>query len=99
MSNLQAGLHILADESINLATAATRLNNLITRNTEPERFVTFFFGILDDNDGSFEYINAGHNPPLMILRDDRIEELKTGGILLGVLENIEYSCGKVRFNP
>ena len=96
MSNLQAGLHILAEESINLGTAASRLNNLITKNTEPERFVTFFFGILDDEDGSLEYINAGHNPPLLLRKDGAVEELREGGIILGVLENIEYSIGRIR---
>ena len=97
MSNLQAGLHILVEEQIRIDTAVVRLNNLIARNTEPEQFATFFIGILDDGTRNMEYINAGHNPPVLIRKNGRREELLTGGMSLGILENTKYETGRVKF--
>ncbi|MEO6462616.1 MAG: PP2C family protein-serine/threonine phosphatase, partial [Candidatus Eisenbacteria bacterium] len=45
------------------------------------------------------YSNAGHNPPLVVRADGRIEELETGGMLLGVFPMAEYDEGTVDLEP
>jgi CHASE2 domain-containing sensor protein len=59
------------------------------------KFVTFFYGALDPAARRLFYSNAGHNPPLVVRADGRIEELETGGLILGVFPLAEYDEGSV----
>ena len=62
------------------------------------RFVTFFIGILGP-DGACTYVNAGHNPPLVLGRDGSMKELLSGGMVLGLFASAEYETGTVRLQP
>ncbi|NOX89972.1 MAG: SpoIIE family protein phosphatase [Calditrichaeota bacterium] len=98
MSNLQAGLHTLCDEHYTLAQITSKLNQLIFRNTSVEHFITFFILKLNCPTGKFEYVNAGHNPPYILHPDQSITELLTGGLILGVMQNVSYEMGYGQFN-
>lgn len=96
MSNVQAAFKALAPISHNLEDLLNRLNMMIFENTAPDKFVTIFAGVLDAEENSFEYINAGHNPPLFINSKNEINELKEGGLFAGMIdENIEYQKNKI----
>jgi sigma-B regulation protein RsbU (phosphoserine phosphatase) len=71
--------------------------NLVQRGTG-NRFVTFFFGILDP-DGNCTYVNAGHNPPFLVSRDGSMKELLSGGMVLGLFTEAQYEAGTVRMQP
>lgn len=75
------------------------LNNHLCENSTPEKFITFHFGILDSGSHTYEFVNAGHNPPVVVSDEEKIKELKTGGLPIGWLPNIEYSCESIRLNP
>ncbi|MDZ7376581.1 MAG: SpoIIE family protein phosphatase [candidate division KSB1 bacterium] len=90
MANLQAVLHALIDAEASLTEVAYKINNLIFKNTHYDKFITFFFGILDINENSFTYVNAGHNPPIWLRHDGRIARLEKGGIILGMMPNLSY---------
>ncbi len=49
----------------------TQLSNTISENNEQGMFVTLFVGTIDLDTGHMAYCNAGHNPPLLISRDER----------------------------
>lgn len=85
MANLQAFLKIICKHGMQLVDATALINDLITENTMDGKFITFFWGIYNDKDKTFQYVNAGHNPPLLI-RDGKITYLKKGGIILGVMK-------------
>ncbi len=70
--------------------------NLVRRGTG-NRFVTFFFGILDP-EGNCVYTNAGHNPPFLVRKDGALEELKDGGMVLGLFGSAQYESRRTRFN-
>ena len=54
-------------------------------------------GILDTNTNDFEYINAGHNPPIFHSKDGDIQLLRKGGLLLGFLEEpFKYEIGNIK---
>ncbi|KPK96139.1 hypothetical protein AMJ80_01700 [bacterium SM23_31] len=72
------------------------LNNYLYANSTPEKFITFHFGILDTGNHAYEFVNAGHNPPVIISNEEKIKELKTGGPPIGWLPNIEYNCENIR---
>ena len=53
--------------------------------TRPGDFATLFIGLLDPGANSLQYINAGHNPPLVLRSDGRTEYLKASGMPIGVM--------------
>lgn len=68
-----------------------RINSFLYRDTEPHRFVTMFYGILDVEKKSFTYTNAGHNPPLLCHNQDKKTELLSiGGTLVGIMEDSAF---------
>lgn len=99
MANLQAGLRTIISENPHLDQVVGKLNNLIYQNTDPDKYVTFFVGILDSNSHEFTYVNAGHNPPLFIDSQNNFHLLEEGGIILGMMPDFVYQVGKVKFQP
>ena len=65
MANLQAALRVLVKLDLPLLDIILNLNYIVFSNTSQDKFVTFFGGILNIKENTFEYINAGHNPPLL----------------------------------
>jgi sigma-B regulation protein RsbU (phosphoserine phosphatase) len=98
MSNLQASLKTALRIENDLAGIAEQINDLIYENTTPDQFITFFAGIFDSADSTFTYVNAGHNPPMLVRRDGSVEELGEGGLLLGALPHAKYDRGRVNLN-
>jgi phosphoserine phosphatase RsbU/P len=84
-ANLQAFLKIICKHGMSLSEATELINDLVTDNTMDGKFITFFWGVLDEEDLTFNYVNAGHNPPLLI-RKNKIIKLDKGGIILGVMK-------------
>jgi sigma-B regulation protein RsbU (phosphoserine phosphatase) len=90
MANLQATLHALIEADSSLVDIATKINNITYRNTSYDKFITFFFGILDINEQRFTFVNAGHNPPILMHHDGSVKLLETGGLILGMMPNMPY---------
>lgn len=96
MANLQAFLKSICKQGLELDKATSVINDLISENTSDGRFITFFWGILNDNDKTFGYVNAGHNPPIL-LRKNEITYLSKGGMLLGVMPTMfPYETEKIQ---
>jgi sigma-B regulation protein RsbU (phosphoserine phosphatase) len=87
MANMQAFLQVISKQKIDIGTATGLINDLISQNTSDGRFITFFWGLLDDNLKKLTYVNAGHNPPILV-RDNKIIRLSEGGIILGVMKTM-----------
>lgn len=101
MANLQSMLHVLLPVDITLAEATERMNNLIFKNTPSDKFITFFWAKYLSTHKILRYVNAGHNPPLLLRNhSDKFEELSTGGLLLGAMETMmPYEQADVQLNP
>ena len=74
------------------------VNRSLVRRGTGNRFVTFFFGILDP-EGNCTYVNAGHNPPFLLSRDGSMKELTVGGMVLGLFPGAQYESATVRLQP
>jgi sigma-B regulation protein RsbU (phosphoserine phosphatase) len=99
MANVQAALNVLATIGTPLPSIADRINSLLCDNTEPDVFVTMFIAILDRSAHSLDYVNLGHNPPLVIGGKD-VTPLNVGGILAGVIPSPKpYQMGTVSMAP
>jgi len=96
MANLQASLRALIRTQDNLERNLRELNELIRISTGGEKFITVFLARIDMNGKEIQYINAGHNPP-MIIKAGTIEELTEGSIPLGIMELQAISIGKISF--
>lgn len=91
MANLQAFLKTICKQGMQIDEATGLINDLISENTTEGKFITFFWALVDDETKQILYVNAGHNPPLLI-RKGKITKLDKGGIILGVMKTmISYS--------
>jgi len=93
MSNLQAALHSLTPIDLSLEDATANINRVICRNTGFDKFITYFHGIFAEKERTFRYVNAGHNPPMLLRTDGSMELLEKGGLLLGVMKDMPYESG------
>jgi sigma-B regulation protein RsbU (phosphoserine phosphatase) len=75
----------------------TRVNRLFWDVTPKGLFASLFFGVFDFEAGVFEYVNAGHDHPLLLRRDGGSFDLGTGGTVLGLVEGSSYERGRARF--
>lgn len=66
-----------------------RLNRVVHQTILVSRFITLFYAELEDT-GNVTYVNAGHNPPLLIARDGEVFQLQTSGPVLGPLPDAVY---------
>jgi serine phosphatase RsbU (regulator of sigma subunit) len=82
-----------------VAQLATRLNGFLHRSVEPGRFVTAFVAFVDAASGAVQYVNAGHNPPLVLRADGTHEWLSEGGTILGILPESPFAAGATVLGP
>ena len=61
-------------------------------------FATAFFGIVDGETGSIDYVNAGHEPPA-ISGPGRFEQLAPTGPALGLLPGLVFEVRQARLDP
>ncbi len=99
MAHLQACLHVLFPMDMTLVEATGRINRVICENTDFDKFITYFHGIIEGDERRFRYVNAGHNAPFFVRSDGQVETLETGGLLFGVLPDASYELGEVYFEP
>jgi len=89
MANLQAMLHVLLPVDISLGEATGQINEIIYENTPSDKFITFFWGIFNPRNYEFQFVNAGHNPPVLLREEkDEFEELSEGGLILGAMSTM-----------
>lgn len=80
-----------------LLNAVTGTNNYITENhLEAGYFATMFMAILDPSNGDLLYINGGHNSPMIVRADGRIDRLKSTGPAVGMLPGVEFRLGQAQ---
>ena len=90
MSNLQAAVRAFARDAAAPASICASVNRLLCRHMVSGRFITFCFTWIDRTRQSLVYSNAGHNPPLLVHGDGRVEKLGEGGVVMGVFPDAAY---------
>jgi phosphoserine phosphatase RsbU/P len=87
MANFQANLRALFKHNSSLPEVILELNELVFKNALGEKFITLFVAKYNTITKVLTYINAGHNPPLLISKNNPMM-LTTGCIGLGMLDEI-----------
>lgn len=75
----------------------SRVNRLVHESNAGDRFITTFYGLIDPEQRRLLYINAGHNPPLLLHADGTKKLLRDGGLPLGIFSDSRYSESVVDF--
>jgi phosphoserine phosphatase RsbU/P len=99
MCNLQAAVRGLSSPSLAPNLLCNSLNSLVCRNTDTDRFITFFYVQLDGAARLLRYANAGHNAPFVVRPNGSHERLREGGGVLGVFPGQSYSMGTAQLAP
>jgi sigma-B regulation protein RsbU (phosphoserine phosphatase) len=89
MSNFQANLRALFTDEITLDQLVTTLNKRVMASAKGEKFITLFIGKYIVDRKELQYINAGHNPPLLYEEGKKeLKMLMKGCVGMGMLDNI-----------
>jgi phosphoserine phosphatase RsbU/P len=99
MANLQASFRAFATIDASPQAVCTKLNKFLSANLASGKFVSFFYGILDADQRTLIYENAGHCPGLLIRGNGTAELLRGGGAVLGVLPDWIYRDSTVQLEP
>ena len=90
MSNFQASLRTLLRQTSNITTIVEELNYLINENAKGENFITFFGAIYDHTLKTMVYVNAGHNPPILMDKSKGMMLLDQGTTILGSFKTLPF---------
>ncbi|MCO6498934.1 MAG: PP2C family protein-serine/threonine phosphatase [Vicingus serpentipes] len=87
MANFQASLRALIKRTASLTELVTELNEIIINNAKREKFITVFVGKYNSRTRNLQFINAGHNPPLLLV-GHQFKQLFKGSTILGMFDNL-----------
>ncbi len=99
MSSLHAAIHAQTGSHDTLVKTISAVNKYLADNIPPNRFVTLFYAELDPESGALSFLNAGHNPPLIVHAAGTVEQLASGGLPLGIKADADYREGRTTLQP
>jgi serine phosphatase RsbU (regulator of sigma subunit)/pSer/pThr/pTyr-binding forkhead associated (FHA) protein len=99
MSSLHAAVHAQADANDSIVKTISAVNRYLVESIPPNRFVTLFYAELDPKTGTLAFLNAGHNPPLIVHTGGTMEQLASGGLPLGILADADFREGRTKLYP
>jgi sigma-B regulation protein RsbU (phosphoserine phosphatase) len=95
MSNLQATVRAFATNTTAPSDLCEQVNRILCGHISEGRFISFFYGMVDSEESTLTYTNAGHYPPIVIRATGEIERLDVGGPVLGVFPDGRYEQGDI----
>ena len=99
MSSLHAAVHAQSGSHDSLVATISAVNRYLADNIPANRFVTLFYAELDPGSGALSFLNAGHNPPLIVHAAGTVEQLASGGLPLGIKPDADYCEGRTQLLP
>ncbi len=90
VSTLHSALRLLQDREPLAAEMVARLNRHVVESSGPNKFITLLLGEIDLETGRLAYVNAGHNPALLLRAEGGLEQLEPGGLPLGLFAAAAY---------
>jgi serine phosphatase RsbU (regulator of sigma subunit) len=102
-SNIQASFRtavraVRNEPEINLARVIETVNEVVSAGLANIKFVTFLAAVLDTKSGLLTYVNAGHNYPVLVHGDGRVEQLRNGhNTILGIPDSEAFEQAVCRF--
>jgi phosphoserine phosphatase RsbU/P len=91
---LQGVFFTTAAMDIPLSGVFSRVNRYLVERSGDDRYATVFYGVLDQ-DGRFDYVNAGHVPPLILRLSGKVDGLGSANFPVGMFQEAEYESASV----
>lgn len=98
MASVRSTLRVWAERLEPLDEIIGHVNRQLCRDTLPQEFATLFYGVFSPDGRQLTYCNAGHDPP-MLCREDRVERLEIGGMLMGTQTDAVYESETIDLRP
>ena len=95
MSSIQARVRSFAHGALSPKELCEQLNDFMCQTIAENKFITFFYALLDARKKTLRYVNAGHNSPILVHRNGTHARLTEGGGVLGVRPEWGYEEGEV----
>jgi sigma-B regulation protein RsbU (phosphoserine phosphatase) len=92
------GMRMGQAEDEKITATVGRLNRVIHHSGLTSRFISLFYGELEET-GNLTYVNGGHCPPLLFAADGEVFELKVCGPVLGPLPDAVYRRAYITMRP
>jgi serine phosphatase RsbU (regulator of sigma subunit) len=99
MAMFRAALRLEARRADLVTDVVEQVNMLLLDSIDPSRYVTAVYGILDPASGTFDYVNCGHNPPMLLRADGSRALLDRGRPALGMPIRGSREAGAVQLAP
>jgi len=100
IANVQSSLRTAALFTGNdLAALLKVVNHQAYTSSLADRYATLFYGVFDRATRTLRYVNAGHNPPVVIRRDGSVRWLEPGGAPVGLFSHSNYEETVVKLEP
>lgn len=99
MSTMSATLRGLVVGMHSFGDVFQKMNETIRNYAGGRMFITLFLALLDAENKKMHYINAGHNPAVLVRADGSVEELAEGGMVLGMIQGVEYEPFEAELRP
>ena len=97
IANVQSSLRTAAlFTGDDLAALLKAVNHQVYASSSENRYATMFYGVFDGSTRNLRYVNAGHNPPIVIRRDGSMHCLETGGAPVGLFPDSEFGEGSIK---
>lgn len=97
MMRARTEIRAVSKDVADVAGVMTEVNARLCQNNVAEMFVTAWIGVLDTSTGDLEWVSAGHNPPLVVKSDGRVEMLKgRSSLVLAGMDGIRYQSNTMR---
>lgn len=99
MAVTQTMLRATAMQGLPPEVCVTHVNRVLYPVSTPNLFVTLIYGVLNLDNGTVDYVAAGHQPPYL-LRNGSVDELpRTGGLGLCLVPEFEFEAQSVQLQP
>lgn len=80
------------------AAVVTAVNRQLHACSPVDRYATLFYGVFDENTRTLHYVNAGHNPAMLIRSGRTVTWLESGGPPVGIFADTEYQARTIPLN-
>jgi sigma-B regulation protein RsbU (phosphoserine phosphatase) len=100
IANVQSSLRAAAlFTGSDLAALLKVVNHLAYASSLADRYASLFYGVFDAAARTLRYVNAGHNPPVVLRRDGSLDWLEAGGPPVGMFPDYDYQMKAIRLEP
>lgn len=100
IANVQSSLRTAASfVGDDVAAALDAVNRVVYASSLANQYATLFHGVFDGSTRALRYVNAGHNPPMVIRQDSSIIFLETCGAPIGMFPSSNFEERAVQLNP